>query len=108
MSDDFWERNWEVAIELGEPVPPNLPKPTNELTIPIYCSTVRQRAQDRGFKCLCGCTAMLRAQRRLQKRSNAKMADGELAVMGWVKPRKGTPAWKESEAIIIEYHTKED
>jgi hypothetical protein len=108
MSEDFWVRNWSIAEELGEPTPPNLPKPVSELNVPIYCSLVVQRAQDRGFRCMCGCTAMLRAQRSLQKRSQARLAKDELAVMGWVKPRRNSPAWNEAKKIIIDYHTKED
>src|SRR5580658_9442814 len=79
----FWQRNWEIAERLGEPMPPSL-KLDDPLDVPIYCSETSDRACDRGFKCFCGCTEYLRLQKRLKKANNAKQRKAELSVAGIV------------------------
>jgi len=50
---------------------------------------------------------MLRAQKRLQQAADRRVRKEELAVMSWVKPRRGTPAWEALKQEIINYHTKD-
>jgi hypothetical protein len=86
MSQEFWDRNWAVAESLGEPTPPI--KGVNEYNIPIYCSLMEERAVYRGFRCICGCTEMLQTQKRLIRHAESRVRKDELAVMGWIKPRR--------------------
>jgi hypothetical protein len=78
----FWQRNWEIAQRLGEPTPPF--KGFTPINVRIYCSEMGERAVDRGFRCVCGCTEYLRAQTRIRRADATKRRKAELAVAAFV------------------------
>ena len=81
----FWQRNWQIAERLGDPTPPL--KGLTLANVPVYCSEMGERAVDRGFKCTCGCTEMLRTQRRMKRTDASKQRKAELAVAAFVPPK---------------------